>query len=224
MTKTEGRIGEPLKVSKRHPITPNRFLNDVVKPWDDLNSLLVQRLAFDPTFSDVTRLAGALAVAIKHQADLAGVQRSAVDSASPANRLMSDVGDFWKHGSLKKASRNNSLMVAALFEHAPERGFRFIRNGVLIRHATLGEHDFMAVSLDAISYWVQHYRFNLTWTGHVSEAPVEFHPEAFLYYEPRHCIHMGSTSFRFLARAENGELVLKNPDKCRIAILERTNP
>ena len=53
-------------------MNPQRFVNDVVKPWDELNVLLSQRYAFQPDLSDVTRLAGTLAVAIKHQADLAG--------------------------------------------------------------------------------------------------------------------------------------------------------
>jgi len=53
-------------------VNPQRFVNDVVKPWDELNALLSQRYAFQPDLSDVTRLAGTLAVAIKHQADLAG--------------------------------------------------------------------------------------------------------------------------------------------------------
>jgi hypothetical protein len=103
-------------------VNPQRFVNDVVKPWDELNALLVQRYAFQPDLSDVTRLAGALAVAIKHQADLAGcTDRSAIDAASLENKLMSDVGDFWKHGPLRESSRNNSLSVSAMFEYGPGR-------------------------------------------------------------------------------------------------------
>jgi hypothetical protein len=49
-----------------------RFLNDVVKPWDELNALLAKRLALQPDLSDVTRLAGSLAVAIRHQVDTVG--------------------------------------------------------------------------------------------------------------------------------------------------------
>src|SRR3972149_4774264 len=41
-----------------------RFRTYLVKPWDELNLLLSQRFAFQPEMSDVTRHAGALAVAI----------------------------------------------------------------------------------------------------------------------------------------------------------------
>lgn len=44
-----------------------RLINDVVKPWEELNALLVQRFAFQPDLSDVTHLASALAVSIKHE-------------------------------------------------------------------------------------------------------------------------------------------------------------
>ena len=93
-----------------------RLINDIVKPWEELNALLLQRFAFQPELSDVTRLASALAVSIKHQADLRGMSRSSVDSASKANRLMSDVADAAKHGQLRDPSRNNTLHVASCFE------------------------------------------------------------------------------------------------------------
>ena len=51
---------------------PIRFLTYLVKPWDELNLLLSQRFAFQPDMSDVTRLAGSLAIATKHQAEVAG--------------------------------------------------------------------------------------------------------------------------------------------------------
>ena len=102
-----------------------RFLTYFVKPWDELNLLLAQRFAFQPDVSDVTRLADALAIAIKHQSEVAGVCRSAVDAASIENRLMSDVADAAKHGKLRNPSRDNSLQIGALFECSPDNKFRF---------------------------------------------------------------------------------------------------
>ena len=200
-------------------MNPQRFINDVVKPWDELNALLSDRYAFQPDLSDVTRLAGALAVSIKHQADLAGyADRSSIDAASIDNRLMSDVGDFWKHGPLRDPGRNNSLSVSAMFEYAPGRGFRFLRNGLFIQHATLGEHDFMHTSLAAIRYWLGTHGVSLSWSGAVAEGPAEFHPTAFLHYDPRYCISMSSTRFRFFARLGGGDLVPTDPPEARIEI------
>ena len=200
-------------------VNPQRFVNDVVKPWDELNALLSQRYAFQPDLSDVTRLAGALAVAIKHQADVAGyADRSAIDAASLDNKLMSDVGDFWKHGPLRDSRRDNSLSVSAMFEYSPDWGFRFLRNGLFIQHATLGDHDFMHTSLAAIRYWLTTQRIGLSWSGAVAEGPAEFHPTAFLHYDPKYCISMSSTRFRFFARSGDGDLVPTDPPEVRIEI------
>ena len=200
-------------------MNPQRFVNDVVKPWDELNALLSQRYAFQPDLSDVTRLAGTLAVAIKHQADLAGyADRAAIDAASLANKLMSDVGDFWKHGPLRDPGRNNSLSVSAMFEYDPARGFRFLRNGLFIQHATLGKHDFMHTSLAAIQYWLATQRISLSWSAALAEGPAEFHPTAFLHYDPKYCISMSSTRFQFLARSQDGDLVPTDPPEVRVEI------
>ena len=200
-------------------MSQHRFVNDVVKPWDELNALLSQRYAFEPKLSDVTRLAGALAVAIKHQADLAGyATRTDIDAASVDNKLMSDVGDFWKHGPLRDSTRNNSMSVIALFEYDAAQGFRFIRNGLFIEHASLGEHDFMHVSRAAILYWLTTLRIDLRWSGVVAEGPTTFHPTAFLTYEPNYCIHMSNTRYRFLSRAAHGGLVPTDPPEVRVEI------
>jgi len=50
-------------------MTQHRFINDILKPWDELNSLLSQQYAFQPDLSDITRLAGNIAVSIRHQID-----------------------------------------------------------------------------------------------------------------------------------------------------------
>jgi len=205
-------------------VNPQRFINDVVKPWDELNALLSCRYAFQPDLSDVSRMAGALAIAIKHQADLAGCKdRAPIDSASVENSLMSDVGDFWKHGNLRDSGRNNSLVVVAMFEHAPDRGFRFLRNGLFIEHATLGKRDFMHAALAAIRYWIEAYGFSLSWAGEVVEGPAEFHPTAFLYFDPKYCISMSNTRFQFLARLPTGELVPTDPADVRVEIYKK-NP
>lgn len=184
-----------------------RLINDVVKPWDEFNALLSNQYAFQPDLSDVTRLAGALAVSIKHQADLAGyADRSLIDAASIDNRLMHDPG------------RNNSLSVIAMFECAPGRGFRFLRNGLFIQHATLGEREFMHTSLAAIRYWLATHGVSLSWSGAVAEGPAEFHPTAFLRYDARYCISMSNTRFRFFTRSEGGDLVPTDLPEARIEI------
>ena len=177
-----------------------RLINDVVKPWEELNALLVQRFAFQPDLSDVTRLASALAVSIKHQADLRGMERSSVDSASDANRLMSDVADAAKHGQLRDSSRNNTLHVASCFEYGAGRGFRFVRNSVSIAHVTSGEVDFMATALAASQYWMDTLGFTLNRKLAVTEAADEFFPTAYLYFNPKYCFNMKQTQLKFFEK------------------------
>jgi hypothetical protein len=180
-----------------------QLLNDVVKPWDELNALLVERFAFDPDQSDVTRMASALAVAIKHQVDRRdlGRQRKQIDDASEANSLMSDVADVWKHGlPLYKPERNNKLSVTADFEYDGTKGFRFIRTSVIIEHASKGEHDFMVTSLAAVGYWMDHLGIRLERDLAVAEGPAEFFPTAWLTYNAKYCIHMDRVRVRIFER------------------------
>lgn len=188
-----------------------RLINDVVKPWEELNALLAQRFAFQPDLSDVTRLASTLAVSIKHQADLRGMSRSSVDSASDANRLMSDVADTAKHGQLWDSSRNNSLHVASCFEYGADRGFRFIRNSVSIAHATSGEVDFMATALAASQYWMDILGFTLNRKLSVAEAANEFFPTAYLYFNPKYCVNMKQTQLKFFEKRDGNYFPMDPP-------------
>lgn len=197
-----------------------KLINDVIKPWEELNALLVERFAFQPDLSGVTRLASALAVSIKHQADVRGVSRSAVDNASVENRLMSDVADAAKHGQLRDPARNNKLYVASCFEYAGNRGFRFIRNSVTIAHASSGEHDFMVTSLTALRYWMGQIGFSLNRELAVAEGPAEFFPSAYLYFNPRYCINVAQTRLKFFEKLDDGTYRPVDPPEVRFEVFE----
>jgi hypothetical protein len=197
-----------------------RLINDVVKPWEELNALLVQRFAFQPDISDVTRLASALAVSIKHQADLRGISRSVVDSASNENQIMSDIADAAKHGQLRDPSRNNTLDVASCFEYAAGRGFRFIRNSISVQHATFGELDFMVTALAAAQYWMDFLGFTLNRRLLLAEASDEFFPSAYLYFNPKYCVNMKQTRLRFFEKEPSGHYRPVDPPQFMFEIFE----
>lgn len=197
-----------------------RLINDVVKPWEELNALLVQRFAFEPCMSDVTRLASALAISIKHQADLRGVQRSAIDNASDENRLLSDVADAAKHGSLRDPSRNNKLYVAACFEYAAGRGFRFLRNSVTIAHASSGDKDFMVTALVAAQFWMNRLAFSLNKPLSISEGPDDFFPTAHLFFNPKYCINMERTRVHFFEKLTEANYRPVNPPEGKFEVFE----
>lgn len=197
-----------------------QLINDAIKPWDELNALLIERFALQPDLSDVTRLASALAVSIKHQADLRGECRNTVDNASFENRLMSDVADAAKHGQLRNPARNNKLYVESCFEYGVGRGFRFIRNSVTIKHAGTGEHDFMVTSLAALQYWMNHVGISLNRELAISEGSAEFFPSAYLYYNPRYCTNMAQTRLKFFEKLPDGIYRPVDPPEIRFEVFE----
>lgn len=195
-----------------------RFLNDIVKPWDELNALLAKRLALQPDLSDVTRLAGSLAVAIRHQADTIGLKNSEVNKECFQHRIISDTADFWKHGSLWNQDRNNRFSTEAFFEYENGKGFSFLRNALLVEHTSLGKHDFLSTSLAAIYYWNNKQGFNIAWQGSVHENPTEFHEEAFLNFESEKCISMSQVRLGFFSRKTNGLLERIDPPGGRFVV------
>ena len=217
--------GEAFFIALWRLMTPQKFLNDVIKPYDELNFLLVQRLAFEPDLSDVTRMATAVAVALRHIPEFVGTksknQRQTLFNESFENQIIADVADGQKHEV--SLERKNTLLTGALFEWCPPKGFRFIRNSLFINHARFQEHDFLKITLDAIQYWIQKLNFSISWkgSGAILEAPAEFHPTAFLFYDPKYCISMKNTRFRFFSRTESKMLVAIDPDEVRMEIYEK---
>lgn len=195
-----------------------RFLNDVAKPWDELNALLAERLALQPDLSDVTRLAGALAVAIRHQAEVMGIKDDVANVECIEHRLLSDTADFWKHGALRNAARNNQLSTEALFEYAPGKGYSFIRNALFIEHVSLGKHDFLVASLAAIEYWIKKRSIATTWSGLVRENIQEFHPTAFLHFDAARCIAMQQVRLGFFSKQSDGSLIRVDPPEVRFEV------
>ncbi len=195
-----------------------RFLNDVVKPWDELNVLLTERLALQPDLSDITRLAGSLAVAIRHQIDAAGISDIQANVESNDHRIISDTADFWKHGPLRKPERNNKLSTESFFEYAPGKGFSFIRNALFIEHSTIGKHDFLVTSLAAIEYWIRKRKISTNWSGSVRENTPEFHPVAFLHFDPKRCISMNQTRLGFFSKRIDGLWERADPPEVRFEV------
>lgn len=188
-----------------------RFLNDIAKPWDELNALLAERLALQPEVSDVTRLAGSLAVSIRHQVDAAGIEDIVVNAECLEHRIISDIADYWKHGPLKNPGRNNSLSTEAFFEYSPGKGFSFIRNALFVEHATLGRHDFLVTSLAAIKYWIKRRVIATDWSGSVRENPQDFYRTAFLKFDPLRCISMDKTRLGFFLKQTDGSWTRVDP-------------
>jgi hypothetical protein len=189
-----------------------RFINDVIKPWEDLNDLLCQNYAVQSDLSEITRLACALAVSIRHQVDFfLPFQNKKVSPFCFAHQLITDLADFSKHGSLHNTGRNCTITSSSAFEFCEDKGFRFIRNIVRLNHNTFGEYDFMKISAQAIGFWIKQKQISHNWIGISKESLHSFEPIARLIFNPNFCYSMNSTAFHFLQKNPNGEYVPVEP-------------
>lgn len=199
-----------------------QFINDAVKPWDELNRLLARPFAYQPEVSDVTRFANAVAVAIKHNAEHVGAGRKATDQASPGNRLMSDVADAWKHGGKKLSdpARHNDMRVASRFEFDDAGEMRFLRNRIVIEHATLGTTDFMASAREAIRYWLNVMQLQISWSGALLEGPNVFDPHAVIYYDEQQQLGMESVRIETVKRAADNSVYFADCTNISFVLLD----
>jgi hypothetical protein len=208
-----------------------KFLNDVIKPWDELNNLLIERYAVEPELSSITKDVSSISNAINHQVDALAFEQKIdrnkaqeeVINASRSVRIISDVSDCIKHVELRKDERRNRFYVAAMFEVNEKNEFCFLRNGIFIEHATLGNHDFMQTSHEAIDYWNKKRGLSIQWHGSVRCAETEFFPEAFLEFNPKYCIEMKRTRFKCFRRNNVGELEPFAPENVKFSVYENIN-
>ena len=173
-----------------------KFVNDIIKPWDELNELLTLRYVFEPELSDITRIAASLAVFINHYGE-PNFMPDQLAQESFDMKIIRDVADSSKHFKLSNPARQSKLSVGALFEVRDDNQFRFLRNRTHILHSTEGELDFMIVSLGSIRYWIDMLGLDINWNGEVKEAVQEYYPTAWLNYEPKYCINVHTTNYRF---------------------------
>jgi len=201
-------------------MTPQRFINDILKPWDELNALLVSQFAFQPDLSDVSRLAGNIAVSIRHQVDFSDLDDKQANQLSLSHKLISDVGDYWKHGKLRNELRNCPLSVSATFEYRDGPKFRFIRNIVMLEHVSLGNHDFMTVSAEAARFWMSQHGFNINWRGVPDHAKSVYEPVARMKLSPKYCVDLSSVRPQFLKIGRCNELVRFDPPDVKFELYE----
>lgn len=201
-------------------MNPQRFINDTVKPWDELNSLLRENFAFQPDLSDITRLAGGIAVSIRHQVDFSSLDDKQANESCTAHRIIADAGDYWKHGNLRKEERNSPITVSAAFEFSELLGFRFVRNMICVEHKSLGAHDFMETSATAIKFWLNQHNININWQGVVLESESHFEPTARLGFNPKYCTSMSSVRLRFLKNNSDSTYTPVDPPEVKFEVYD----
>jgi hypothetical protein len=194
-------------------VSIDEFLNDILQPWDKLNSLLIQPIAVQPGLSAITQQSRSIAGFIRNLPEKFKVNQEEVLKSSIAHNLMRDLSDRTKHGDLHNPKRNSTLSVVSAFEYRESKKFRFIRNIITIEHASLGSHDFMETSSAAAKFWMAKMGFSVTWEGKPKEAPNEWKNSAQLKFDGNQCIRMKQTRLQFFKMNNSGNLIPFDPPK-----------
>lgn len=199
-----------------------KFINDILKPWDELNDLLSKPYAYEPGLSDIIRMAGNLALALKHQCDLEKESRKSIDSISPENKIMSDIADMVKHHELRDKTRENKLYAVAAFECFEDK-FKFLRTIIYVEYPDGRKYDFINIAVKAINFWIQHSKLNISKTLSIAVCDNDFQNNAILYYNPSKCIHMQSTTIQTYRKNDSGNLELFDPKNVKLVLYEIKN-
>lgn len=208
--------------SKINPL--QRFISDIIRPWEELNVLLSKQYLIDPAVSDIIRVAGSLSIAIKHFLEVLGRKGISAGEEAQSYNIISDVADGYKHGALRDNSRNNDLITSSLFEGNEEGKFRFIRNKVTIKHNRYGDLDFLEVSKQAVLFFIKRLNLNIFWNPPILENPNPFHGEVFLYLHHEHQVALTGLQLQieFLKRNQLGELVHYDPPSWKFSLISPT--
>ena len=186
-----------------------RFFNDIIRPWEELNDFLQQPYAVQFNLSSITTKAWNLATNISHYPELIGKKRFCSIGITRFQAI-DDMADSSKHGKLSKPSRQCEIEVDSIFEVNDAGQYNFLRNAVIISHATLGEIDFMPFTLNIINYWLKELQ-DADPTIHrqlvVKENSDNFGPTAKLEIDFKYCVEFKSTKSRFFNRLPNQDLV-----------------
>lgn len=161
-----------------------RFITTVLNPWNDLCGLLALQKTFESEMALPIGRAGDLAVAIKHLPEIYKFPKNHKLKDSLDFKLIDDVADGWKHGSnsLTNISRRHDLVVQANFEISQDdTKFAFVRNSIVVDHATAGSFDFLEVSARAIKHWISEADIQVQWEGMICMAEPLFIESAVLY-------------------------------------------
>jgi hypothetical protein len=183
-----------------------KYITEVIKPWEHLNASLGKAYCIDPTINDFISAATSLAVSIKHQAELNGLIIKDLEQESEEYKIMSDVADASKHGSLRDNSRNNNLIVSSMFETNDAGQFRFLRNVININHNAVGKIDFIVCAKDAALYLLNKLDIKTNWNPKVYSYSAEFVDEVRLHASIENQVAWKGLSLQFVKQNSKGEL------------------
>ena len=190
-----------------------RFATSIIRPWEKLNSELINQISIDSNISDFITMAEDLAVRLSHFPEIAGKKSVRTIKNSIEYNIIVDIADATKHESLGNEERNNKLSISSLFEGKDDDTFRFIRNKIVVKHSKYGIVDFLEVSKKAAEFLFSQLGLNIFWRANILEAPNLFSNKVALDIFYNHQFIWNGLQIEFLRKNETGEFIHYNPSK-----------
>jgi hypothetical protein len=143
------------------------FSTEIIRPWEELNSELSKHYSVSPQHSVFTNKAYALAISLKHMSEAnGGLKSKDLNPLSESYSLISDLADTKKHGKRDNASRECTILTSSLYERKFDKVvlLRFLRNIIIMNHATYEKKDFMESAKDCALFLATQLNIQTNWT------------------------------------------------------------
>ncbi|MDF3029363.1 MAG: hypothetical protein K0S23_3670 [Fluviicola sp.] len=190
-----------------------RFATSIIRPWEKLNSELINQVSVDSNISDIITMAEDLAVRLSHFPEIAGKKSVRTNKKSVDYNIIVDIADATKHESLDNQERSNKLYVTSMFEGRDDETFRFIRNKVTVEHSKYGKIDFLEISKKAAEFLFSQLGLNIFWKANILEAQYLFSNKIELDIHYQYQFIWSSWKVEFVRKNELGELLHYDPPK-----------
>lgn len=210
------------------------FINNLVKPWDELHLLLLQPYSLDPKFSDPVIAARSLAITVTHQFDVdkneqgAGINDDELKNISPSAMRIKDLCNTIKHVS---RTRGNSADINGISAHVildENNKFCFIRNQITYNHEVDGEFDLLDDLQKAIYFWSDRRNIDISmlqnWHGSaIKVQPTPPSDAITLFHDSNICIHQKSQGLKLFKVDDSGELIPTDHDNIVFQVVGLNN-
>jgi hypothetical protein len=210
------------------------FINNLVKPWNTLHSLLLQPYSLDPQYSDPVISCRSLAISTTHQWDAdknergSGVDDDEIIAKSPAAMRIKDLCNTIKHINRSRghSAKINGISAQVILDK--ENKFCFLRNQITYHHENGGEFDLLDDIQKAIYYWAERRGIDISmlpnWHGNeIRITPAPPSEAITLFYDPHVCLHQKSQGIKLFKVAENGELIPTDHDNIVFQVININN-
>lgn len=211
------------------------FINNLVKPWNDLYLLLLQPYSLDPKYSDPVISGRSLAISTSHQQDAdknergEGISDAVLKAENSTAMRIKDLCNTIKHVTRyegQNSARINGISAQVILDN--NNKFCFLRNQITYHHENDGEFDLLDDLQKAIYYWAERRGIDISMlpNWHGGEVRVKAAPSAeviTLFYDPKICIHQKSQGLKLFKVGDDGEFIPTDHDNIAFQVIDVNN-